>query len=541
MKFFITAAFLLFVSITNAQNSFSIPKPIQNWINKELAKAPNKTLMKDFNKGKFFAPQKSQIIGYLKGYNANATYTTGMIYADNELTRESHPIVVKINKNGSFEAAFTLAYPATLNIEIADLWISFYLEPGQTLALMIDKEKQNKEKLSKGFYYYKGTAGKINNELAKIDFPATQYQEVMDAAKNISPDDYKQAALLKWKQSKTKLLQSFTDKKISAATQKIALANHDIILAAEMLDYAGYRKQEERMSANKIAPTPVSYFDFVNNLNLNDKALFTSGSFSTFINRLEYSDPIGEYYRLVNQSLPLAEQEISGDAILDSLFYTFAPQKNNLVLQTIHLRASPSKLRYVFKGGADDYVTYKMKKFAEPFFQKEFSRIDMIDKKRKNNIGTNLPDTRAGQIFKSIIAKYKGKRLYVDFWATTCAPCIANIKKQYTLRENFANNPDFDFVFITPEDQTPKEDYSKFVTEQKLTNTHYLNTSDFHYLRELFKFNGIPRYIIIDESGKLIDDDYQMHNFKWEIGKLYPKYEATANKLIEQELRNVQN
>ena len=44
---------------------------------------------------------------------------------------------------------------------------------------------------------------------------------------------------------------------------------------------------------------------------------------------------------------------------------------------------------------------------------------------------------------------------------------------------------------------------------------HYrITTDEFNYLRQLFKFNGIPHYGVMDKKGDVIDDDFSMYRFK---------------------------
>lgn len=537
MRSLFTLILLASVLTLHAQTNIVVPKNVQSWIDKELAKAPVKTLLKDFNKGTFFAPKTSRVIGYLKGYNAAGSYTTGMIYTANNLTREDYPTVVKINPDGSFEADFILQYPQINNINIDDVWIPFYLEPGQTVAVIVDKATQEAKKLDKGYYRYAGTTGQINNELAAINFQSIKYTELNEAVKTIAPDDFKKATLEKWKNAKAQLRKEFNQKKLAATTQVIALANQDVLFATNLFDYAMYRQYEKSDTANKIVQLPLesSFFNFINDLNLNNRELLISNEFSTFINRLEYSEPVFKANRLVNNEAPALERELRKYQVTDSLFYVLAPQHDNLILQIIHVRALPFNLRYVFdnvtEADKNSYLNFSKKQLTEKFLAREQDRLATADLKRKNNIGTDLPDTRAAQIFKGIVDRYKGKRLYVDFWATTCGPCVAGIKSNYAVREKFNNTPEFDFVFITSEDESPKDDYNKFIQEQKLGNTHYLKISDYHYLRELFKFNGIPRYVIINEEGKLVDDNFQMYSFQADVKKHFPQYGAAIDEL----------
>ena len=62
--------------------------------------------------------------------------------------------------------------------------------------------------------------------------------------------------------------------------------------------------------------------------------------------------------------------------------------------------------------------------------------------------------------------------------------------------------------------------YNDFIKDQELAKTHRLSSDDFLYLRQLFKFNGIPRYVLINKEGKVLNDDFPMHNLKDELKKL---------------------
>ncbi|TGV04795.1 thioredoxin domain-containing protein [Flavivirga rizhaonensis] len=77
------------------------------------------------------------------------------------------------------------------------------------------------------------------------------------------------------------------------------------------------------------------------------------------------------------------------------------------------------------------------------------------------------------------------------------------------------------FNFINFKERgSPTHRYTGFVKEQELKNTYRLSTDDYNYLRQLFKFNGIPKYVVIDKNGDVISDDFPMHNFDYEIKKI---------------------
>ncbi|MCH5719121.1 TlpA family protein disulfide reductase [Niabella hibiscisoli] len=149
--------------------------------------------------------------------------------------------------------------------------------------------------------------------------------------------------------------------------------------------------------------------------------------------------------------------------------------------------------------------------------------------RKRNENGIELPESYAGALFKKMIAPYAGKVVFVDFWATTCGPCISGIKQLHATRLEYKNNADFTFLFITAKDESPARQYKSFVKKQELTNTYYLDADEYRYIRELFGINGIPRYIVISKEGRVMNDDFEMHNFRYEIGKYLPQYDHLKN------------
>ena len=131
-----------------------------------------------------------------------------------------------------------------------------------------------------------------------------------------------------------------------------------------------------------------------------------------------------------------------------------------------------------------------------------------------------LPAGAATNIFKEIIKPFEGKILFVDFWATSCGPCIASIRNMKQIREQYKDNPDFEFIFITDLKSSPEGKYNEFVQDQDLHNTFRISEDDYNHLRQLFRFNGIPRYVVIDRDGRVIDGDFPMHNFSVKLPEI---------------------
>ena len=90
------------------------------------------------------------------------------------------------------------------------------------------------------------------------------------------------------------------------------------------------------------------------------------------------------------------------------------------------------------------------------------------------------------------------KVVFISFWATWCAPCIAEMPSMLELYTDYKDR--VEFVFVTNEDwQTVSEFYTKkgfdFPTYNQLTNTP----------KEL-ENSSIPTTFILDKNKKIVVD-----------------------------------
>lgn len=105
-----------------------------------------------------------------------------------------------------------------------------------------------------------------------------------------------------------------------------------------------------------------------------------------------------------------------------------------------------------------------------------------------------LPSLTGGEISLSDL---KGKVVMLDFWATWCGPCIAELPKLVKLYEEFSNNPNVVFLGIDA-DET-KQIVNKFMKEKGYSFNVLLAVGT-SVLKD-YDVKAIPAKFLIDKNG----------------------------------------
>ncbi|MFU1856329.1 cytochrome C biogenesis protein [Sphingobacterium sp. CZ-UAM] len=96
------------------------------------------------------------------------------------------------------------------------------------------------------------------------------------------------------------------------------------------------------------------------------------------------------------------------------------------------------------------------------------------------------------------IADLKGKVVFINFWATWCGPCRAEMPSINVLYDKFKDNPHV--VFLIVEIEGDKEKAAAFVKNEKLTLPISYPNSD---IPKEWLSESIPSTVILDKEGKL--------------------------------------
>lgn len=123
-----------------------------------------------------------------------------------------------------------------------------------------------------------------------------------------------------------------------------------------------------------------------------------------------------------------------------------------------------------------------------------------INKKKTGFTINDAGEVSNEDLFPSIISKFRGHTLLVDFWATWCGPCRSANKEILPMKEELKDK-DIIYLYITGE-TSPLGTWKNMIPD--IHGEHFRVTKEqWSYLGEKLNIRGVPTYFVVDKEGNI--------------------------------------
>jgi thiol-disulfide isomerase/thioredoxin len=155
----------------------------------------------------------------------------------------------------------------------------------------------------------------------------------------------------------------------------------------------------------------------------------------------------------------------------------------------------------------DSLSKVALQHYGSDDFKRVLSKYRNLKFLNKSNLqSTSLIDTyNTIRNLDTILLNNKGKYIYIDFWASWCAPCIAEMPKSKALSDKYQDR--ISFIYLSIDNDTGP--WLQSIERFKLQSFQNFLLSDGILILHGKKIpiKSIPRYMLIDSAGNLIDDN----------------------------------
>ncbi len=325
------------------------------------------------------------------------------------------------------------------------------------------------------------------------------------------------------------------------------------------------------------------YYSFMNNDELNNPlSLVSGGAYNTLINRVRFNENVRPKSNFIfialkgsitQKNIPLNIEErnildaliksegnlkeiFSSDSLAFKRFYEKHAEIMSSVSKNGYKKAQSENLITYFgidKGFVNDIIFAQSKCERMRGEQKPFSEVDKdeikanisnefivehllqysdaeqkkiddtleANKHKTGYVINETPITTADKLFDTIMSKYKGKVVFVDFWATWCGPCRSGMEKIKPLKEELKDEA-IEFVYITNH-TSPIGTWNMMIPDIK--GEHYrLNPDEWNHFASKFNISGIPHYVLVDKNGNVVKDKIYFASSNQELKKLFAEF-----------------
>jgi thiol-disulfide isomerase/thioredoxin len=360
--------------------------------------------------------------------------------------------------------------------------INLYLVKGQDLKLSYDLRDITNT------INFEGINGKTNNYLFKKDAKQRELIGNEEILYSLSENDF----ISKMKNIETQLKELAENSKLEASFLKQELKNihYDYILnIINYEEYHQYYTKDVAFVVSNSFPSGTSNFDFNN--------------------EIDYKSSHAYKYILHDVFLKLTEEkqkETKGEELLTLINIINSKITNKFIKEEYLFNSVISKIAYTnnLKNVYTKFISLSTNDKHKKEITKVYNDLKAIAKGEPSPKFVNYENYKGGT---TSLDDLKGKYVYIDVWASWCAPCKAEIPHLKKIEKQY-HDKNIVFVSISIDNEKNRKSWKKIVAEKDMRGIQLLADKDWNSdFINSYNIKGIPRFILIDTDGKIVKAD----------------------------------
>jgi thiol-disulfide isomerase/thioredoxin len=423
---------------------------------------------------------------------------------------------IEIDSLGNFTSRFKLNHPQDINFYYRS-WLKVILRPGDSLHLTFDGNQAEKNDLYASLKVT-GDSKELNEDLHKFLINDSILKTYYYPIAKLGPAEFRTyhdslfqkrhayiADFIRSKPDMPEELESWLD------------FERKILPVERLLEFPMYYRMYNRNKADSIS-YPDDFFDATKRLNDLSEGSFVNGSIASLGNQLLFY-----YYEKINPTNKRLDAKVE-----DSLL--FVALKNDFGINRIPMQlALADKIRASLDGMNTRFVDDNLDKLKTIYGSSDLGQaMFKAYKDTKAELAkTELPEEVNFLSFESenpedylgeIIEKANGKVVYIDHWATWCAPCRSEFKNALPdFKEKYKDAIEFVYFCYS----SKEEEWQPLIRKFQLSGMHYfVNEHEDDILQEQMSVNGYPTYTIINQQGEIVVSDFKYRPSRKETSRV---------------------
>ena len=268
------------------------------------------------------------------------------------------------------------------------------------------------------------------------------------------------------------------------------------------------------------------YFNFLDSVPINNPKAYLSSHYFEFLTGYFYKQNMDKYestnlgfaraFSIIEINLPDILDRLSGEIRKQYLAYQFSwinfqtknasqALKLDSLFETVGKYINDTTIENVVKNNRN-------------------LRNEKLENKSFLNKGEIAPDFYLSDLNEKFhtLKEFQGNLIFISFWATWCSPCLKTIPQKNSMIKDYGNEQ---IVFINISFDKEKDKWEKSVKSNNIFGINLICNGNWEdILKTKYYIQGIPRYILINKDGEIIDSDAPSPGNINELKSLINKY-----------------